>query len=220
VPALAGEIRRGLSFFVLYRRIGAMLQQQLEALAIAGERDRMQRRRARLARRARLRAFVQQHPHDLDDVTRARVGRDGRMQRREAALARSGPRVGARIEQVADDLASLEEGGKPERRVPIRRHRVRLRRVAFDDLANPGNLAGGGRLEEGEQRSSPEYCRRDVVVTVVERGQDGGESLLVARVDEGSVPLQEPFDRRLIAASYRREELRPHLGLPTSLVSG
>jgi len=82
------------------------------------------------------------------------------------------------------------------------------------ELANAGEVARGGSLEDSELGSSPKDRRRDLVLAAVQRRQDGRESLLVTRVNEGSLPLEQSFDRGLVAALDRGEELRRHLGLP------
>src|SRR5207253_1118809 len=159
--ALGRDVLPGLPVLVPDRSVRAVLEQQVEARAVACESDGMEWRGTRLALRVRIGSPVQQHPHDLD-VAGARIGRHRGMQGREAAVARCGARVSAGVEEVTDDVASLEESGEAERRVTVRRDAIRLSGIALDHLANAFGVAGGGRLEHGELRPSPKYRRRDV----------------------------------------------------------
>ena len=57
MPALAGDCRSGLSIPVRDLRVGAVLQQQIQPLAVARERHGVQRGGARLALRVGIGAF-------------------------------------------------------------------------------------------------------------------------------------------------------------------
>src|SRR5207249_3432399 len=128
MDAIAGDVRRRLPLVVPDRGVGAVLHQKVEARAVAGERDRVKGRGARLALRIRVRTLLEQHAHDLG-VARAGVRGHRGMQRREAALARGWSRVGAGVEQLTHNVASLEERSQPERRVAVRCDGVRLRGI-------------------------------------------------------------------------------------------
>src|SRR5258706_7039062 len=121
------------------------------------------------------------------------------MERREAALARRGTRIRACLEEVTHDLSPLEECREPKRREPVLRNGVRLPALLCDDLAHARRIAGGRSLEHVQRRSAGEYRRRDVAFAVVERHQGGREAVLVARVHESAVALQEALHYRPVA---------------------
>ena len=114
-----------------------MRDEKLKTRAIAGESDRVQRRRARLTPRVRVAPLVEQHPHDLD-VRRACVRGHGGVEGREPPVARGRPRIGARPEQIAHDLASFEEGCETEGGVAVGRDAVRLCGIRSHELADAG----------------------------------------------------------------------------------
>ena len=136
------------------------------------------------------------------------------MQGRKPAVARGRPRIGACVEQVAHDLAPFEESGEAERGVAVGRHAVRLRGIRSHELADAGEIAGRGGLEHVELRPAAKDRCGNLVPAAVQRGKDGGEALLITRVDQPSIRLEESFDRRPVAAFNRGEQIGRHLGPP------
>ena len=136
------------------------------------------------------------------------------MQRREAAAPRRRLRVGVRLEQVPHDLAALEERRETERREAVRRRRVRQRRILADELAYAVDVSGGGRLEHRESRAASKDRGGDVDPASVERGQEGRETVRVARVDESAVAREKTLDAGHIARLDRHEQLARHCRPP------
>src|SRR4029079_7196580 len=158
-------------------------------------------------------------PNDLD-VHGAGIGRHSGVQWGEPTLARRRSCARARLEEGPDDLSSLEEGREPERREPIRRNGVRLRAILPDNLANARRIAGRGCLEHVELRSAPQYRRRDVALSVVERDEGRRETVLVTCIHQSAVALEKALDRSRVAALDRGEEIGGHQSAsPLRLVS-
>src|SRR5439155_11955841 len=104
--------------------------------------------------------------------------------------------------------------GEAERGVAVGRHAVRLRGIRSHELADAGEIAGRGGLEHVELRPAAKDRHGNLVPAAVQRGKDGGEALLITRVDQPSIRLEESFDRRPVAAFNRGEQIGRHLGPP------
>jgi hypothetical protein len=122
--------------------------------------------------------------------------------------------VGAKREQRADRVGTLEERREPEREEAVTGHRVHQRRIACGELTDARRVADGRRLEDVQVGLVGEQGVRDLCPTVVVGEQERRGAVLVLRPEHVRICAHHLLDGLPVASLHRVEEVACHGRLP------
>ena len=227
VSALAGKVRGGLAKVAGMVRLGAGVDEHRGQIAAVGGGGGKQWSEAADLDGIGVGAMSQEQPH------RFRVAAQGQSgMKRLGALRIFGDRgyLGSVLQKHIDRLRRAEGGGEMQGRPPISRRSVDRTRIGGEDVFQPEQVSHGGGFKDVEQEAVGGHLGQEKIahhgLAGIDGPQQGGDSLVVARLDQGGIGFDGGGDLRCGAGLDQFEEILAHgrgLGLrlrPYGLVVG
>ena len=179
-----------------------MVEQQPRHLDVVAVGGLVQGDEAALLAQVRVRAGLQQQPHRLAVVRRARGVHGPHAERVVGVVVGIGPV----LEQHAHRVGAAEERGEAERREALRRALVDRGGIGGQQLAHAVGAPGGGRLEDAELGLGLEQRVGRAALLMEEGEQQHGQAVAVAGSGERAVLAQQLAHGVGVAARDGRDE--------------
>jgi predicted transcriptional regulator len=195
---------RALAVFRNSLRVGAMREQEFDQILAARSRRSMERRKTLLLPRVDIRAPFKQHPNNLDIAAR-----HSRVQRSHFEGIASLPiHIGARVQQILNQISVSEKGGQAQRIKTIRGVSVDRFRKLLDHRPHPLQVADCAGIEDIQHAAALRENGRNPRLPVVTGQRDQRNSLRRARAYQVRLFRNQFANPRSVALLNGRSNFR------------